>query len=72
MRNKKELEIMPVDVTDITINRAYTKPARIRSFIDQAGDPYRLRYGKTIIEIEYMNTTDTLQDRLRECLLYER
>ena len=67
-KSKKE---MPIDVTDIKINRAYTKNTRIRLFIEQTGDPYRLRYGKTVIEIEYMNTTDTLQDRLRECLLYE-
>ena len=71
MGRKSKKKEMPIDITYIKINRAYRKNTRIRSFIDQTGDPYRLRYGKTVIEIEYMNTTDTLQDRLRECLLYE-
>lgn len=72
MRNNTVSEIMPADVANIRIKRSSKKSARIRSYIDQAGDPYRLSYGKAIIEIDYLETTATLQDRLRECLICEK
>lgn len=61
----------PKDLTEIEINRDHRKALRIKSFIDQTGDPYRLRYGKAIIDVEYTPGAETLQERIKECCVDE-
>ena len=50
------------EITDIKVNKLYTKSKKIRSFIEQAGDPYCLRYGNAVIEMSYSEEGASLQE----------
>ena len=52
------------DISDIKVNRAHTKGQRIKSFIEQAGDPYCLRYGNAVIEMTYSEEGGSLQESI--------
>ena len=59
------------DISDIKVNRAHTKKQRIRSFIEQAGDPYCLKYGTALVEMTYSEDADApirLAERLKEVM----
>ena len=59
-------DFVPRDLRDIKIDMSRKKPGRIRSFINQTGDPYRIKYGNAVIEMSYSNNGETLQDRIRD------
>ena len=52
------------DISDIKVNSAHTKKQRIRSFIEQAGDPYCLKYGTAVIEMIYSEEGGSLQESI--------
>ena len=52
------------DISDIKVNKAHTKKQRIRSFIEQAGDPYCLKYGTALVEMTYSEEGGSLQESI--------
>ena len=55
-------DFVPRELGEIMIDLSRKKAGRIRSFINQTGDPYHLRYGKAVINIEYIENGGSLQD----------
>ena len=55
-------DFAPRDIGEIRIDLSRKKAGRIRSFINQIGDPYHLHYGKAVIDIEYSGNGANLQD----------
>lgn len=52
-------------INSVTINPKLDKGERIRSFIEQIGNPYCYRDGDTVVRISYADTDVTLEDRLQ-------
>lgn len=53
------------DISSVHIDTTLPREERIRSFIDQIGDPYCYRDGDIVVSIGYADTQISLQDRLR-------
>ena len=53
------------DIRDVRIDPAQPRRERLRSFLEQIGDPYHYRDGDTVVSISYADTSCSLEDRLR-------
>lgn len=65
--NKKQQTINRSSLQDINkvhIDTTLPREDRIKSFIDQIGDPYCYLDGDVVVSIGYADTPITLQDRL--------
>lgn len=58
--NRDELK----NIQDVVIDTTKPPQERLRSFIEQIGDPYCYRDGDVIVEVGYAKTDISLQDRL--------
>ncbi len=69
--NDKDMDVRLVDINSlksinsVKIDPRLSKEERIRSFVEQIGDPYCYRDGDTVVKISYADTDITLEDRLR-------
>ena len=63
--NNDDLRQMPVkDISTVIIDTTKPCDERIRSYVDQIGNPYRYIDKGVIVEIEYADTNISLHDRL--------
>lgn len=54
-----------VDVEDIVIDTTKSVESRIRSFMEQTGNPFAMNVGEYILQIGYMeDTEDSIDDRM--------
>lgn len=53
------------DIEDVTIDTNQPKAERLKSYIEQIGNPYCYRHGKYVVKVSFANTGKTLED----CLL---
>lgn len=53
------------NINSVKIDPQLSKEERIRSFVEQIGNPYCYRDGDTVVKISYADTDVTLEDRLR-------
>lgn len=53
-----------VDITGIEINPSLLKEERINEFINKIGNPYYFKVGKLTVKISFIDTEESLQDRL--------
>lgn len=53
------------DISGIRIDTTLPRDERIRSFVEQIGNPYCYRDGDIVVSIGYADTQVTLQDRLK-------
>lgn len=53
------------DIRDVKINTDLPREERLREFIEQIGNPYRFKCGKTIIKVKFADTQVTLEERLK-------
>lgn len=53
------------DIRGVKINPSLPRGERIRSFLEQIGDPYCYLDGSTVVSVGYADTSVTLEDRLR-------
>ncbi|WP_322202946.1 DUF6870 family protein [Acutalibacter intestini] len=53
------------DIEDVTIDTNQPKAERLKSYIEQIGNPYCYRHGKYVVKVSFANTDKTLED----CLL---
>lgn len=68
---RKELDIRTVnrnslkDINNVKIDPNLTKQERIKSYVEQIGNPYCYLDGDVIVGISYADTDVTLEDRLK-------
>lgn len=63
--NNDDLRQMPLkDINNVKIDTTKPCDERIRSYVEQIGNPYRYIDKGVIVEIEYADTNISLQDRL--------
>lgn len=53
------------DIRNVRIDTTLPREERIRSFVEQIGDPYNYLDGDIVVSIGYADTQVSLQDRLR-------
>lgn len=53
------------NINSVKIDPQLSKEERIRSFVEQIGNPYCYRDGDTVVKISYADTDVTLEERLR-------
>lgn len=53
------------DISSVHINTALPRDERIKSFVEQIGNPYCYRDGDIVVSIGYADTQVSLQDRLK-------
>lgn len=67
----KEVDVRTVDratlkdINDVVVDTALPKEERLRSFIEQIGNPYCYKCGDLVVKVSFAeNTSATLEDRL--------
>ena len=58
----------PVDIRDVRIDPALSREEKIRSFIEQVGNPYRFKVGDVTVHVSYSGGSATLNDRFTEMM----
>lgn len=53
------------DIEDVTVDTSLPKAERLKSYIEQIGNPYCYRHGKYVVKVSYSNSGKTMED----CLL---
>lgn len=54
-----------VDIRNVKIDLGLSKQDRIKSFVNQIGNPYCYRDGDVVVGISYADTDVSLEDRLK-------
>ena len=54
-----------VDINSVKIDQSLPRAERIKSFVDQIGDPYCYLDGDVVVGISYADTDVSLEDRIR-------
>ena len=68
MRNIDVRTVNPAtlrDIEDVTVDTSLPKSERLKSYIEQIGNPYCYRHGKYVVKVSYSNSGKTMED----CLL---
>ena len=68
MRNIDVRTVNPAtlrDIEDVTDDTSLPKAERLKSYIEQIGNPYCYRHGKYVVKVSYSNSGKTMED----CLL---
>ena len=58
----------PVDIRDVRIDGTLSREERVRSFVEQVGDPYRFKVGDVTVRVSYSGENATLNDRFTQML----
>ena len=53
------------DIQSVKIDPSLPRRERIKSFLEQIGDPYCYLDGGTVVSVGYADTSVSLEDRLR-------
>lgn len=53
------------DIRDVKINTDLPKEERWKEFVEQIGNPYCFKCGKTIVKVKFTDTQVTLEERLK-------
>ena len=56
------------DIRSISIDTSLPIQERVRSFVQQIGDPYHYRVGDVVVTVSYTSDHGTLTDRFSEML----
>ncbi len=60
------------DAKEIRLDVHKSKEKRIRDYIRQTGNPYRVRVGDILIDMAYTNGGSSLQELMEEATLFEK
>ncbi|MCL2620993.1 MAG: hypothetical protein FWD97_08695 [Defluviitaleaceae bacterium] len=58
-----------VDIRSVTVDTSLPQTERIANFLEQIKNPYLFKCDKVVVQIEFANTEETLEDRLKSCFL---
>jgi len=70
LEEMKDVNVMAVDpgtlkdIKDVHIDPKLPREERCRQFLEQIGNPYCFRNGKTVIKLKFAENGETLEDRL--------
>jgi len=53
------------DIQSVKIDPSLPRKERVKSFLEQIGDPYCYLDGGTVVSVSYADTSASLEDRLR-------
>ncbi len=53
------------DIRSVRIDPSLPRGERVKSFLEQIGDPYCYLDGDTVVSVSYADTSVSLEDRLR-------
>lgn len=53
------------DIEDVTVDTSLPKAERMKSYIEQIGNPYCYRHGKYVVKVRFADSGKSLED----CLL---
>lgn len=56
------------DIRNVKIDETQPLPDRIRSFVQQIGDPYHFKVGDVVVTVSYSDNSGTLTQRFSEML----
>lgn len=59
------------DAKEITLDVHKSKEKRVRDYIRQSGNPYRIKVGELVIDMEYTKDGKSLQALMEEITLLE-
>lgn len=59
------------DAKEITLDVHKSKEKRVRDYIRQSGNPYRIKVGELVIDMEYAKDGKSLQALMEEITLLE-
>lgn len=59
---------MPVDIENVKIDLTLSREERIRSYLQQIGDPYQFRCNGVVVHIAFSDTDETIEDLLEAYL----
>lgn len=59
------------DIGAVQIDTAKSKEERLKEYLKQIRNPYCFKCGGAIVKISFLNTEDTLQDKLFQYLQYK-
>lgn len=54
------------DIRDIHIDSGAPVDVKIREYVEQAGNPFLVKYGDYIIKLSYADTEKSMDDRMAE------
>lgn len=57
-----------VDIRDVHIDRSLPKEERVRSFVQQIGNPYCFKCGNVVVKTSFADTDVTLEERMEHYL----
>ncbi len=52
------------DIRDVQIDTSLSKSERMKSFVEQIGNPYLFKCGEVTVKVSFADTDVTLEDRL--------
>ena len=58
-----------VDIRDVVVNPALPPRERLANYIRQIKNPYLFKCGKMTVQVEFADTNESLEDRLKACFL---
>ncbi len=58
-----------VDITEISLEGCRTKEEKIRSFLEQVGNPYCYRVGNVIVKTRYSENGGSFHERFHQLIL---
>lgn len=61
-RSRSELLASLADIRDVRIDRSLPMEERVRSFVEQVGNPYLFKVGNTVVRVSYADTQKTMND----------
>ena len=67
MRNIDVRTVNPAtlrDIEDVTVDTSLPKAERLKSYIEQIGNPYCYRHGKYVVKVSFTDTEVTLEERM--------
>lgn len=62
VQSSRELLASLVDIRDVKIDRNAAMEERIRSYVEQIGNPYLFKVGDTVVRVSHADTQATLND----------
>lgn len=53
---------VPVNIEEVQIDESKSKDARIKEYLKQVKDPYHIKIGGVLVEMEYSEDTGSMQE----------
>ena len=72
MKNSNDYNVCKdalVDIRDVVVDPSLPPSERLADYIKQIKNPYLFKCGKLTVQVEFADSNETLEDRLKACFL---